>query len=86
MERIITPTQARADLDSLIKETNRDSKPVIIAGSDEEHSAVLVSKRDYDAWQETLALVMNGQLKDTLDRQSDDDVDLDTMMKGIDNE
>ncbi|GHP13372.1 hypothetical protein YK48G_07970 [Lentilactobacillus fungorum] len=86
MEKVINPTKARAELFALIKAANQDSKPVLIAGSDDEKSAVLMSKRDYDAWQETLELVMNGQLPDALKRQDDPDVDLDTMMRDIDHE
>lgn len=86
MEEIITPTKARTNLFSLIRHINRDSKPVIISGSDEDKSAVLISKRDYDAMQETMALLMNGQLQDAFDRQNDDDIDLDEMTQELDNE
>nr|WP_273933357.1 type II toxin-antitoxin system Phd/YefM family antitoxin [Lacticaseibacillus paracasei] len=81
-----TPTKARTNLFSLIRHINRDSKPVIISGSDEDKSAVLISKRDYDAMQETMALLMNGQLQDAFDRQNDDDIDLDEMTQELDNE
>ena len=86
MEEITTPTKARTNLFSLIRHINRDSKPVIIAGSEEDKSAVLISKRDYDAMQETMALLMNGQLQDAFDRENDDDVNLDDMMQDLDNE
>lgn len=86
MAEVTTPTKARANLFSLIKETNRDSKPVIIAGANEEKSAVLISKKDYDALQETMALVMNGQLQASIERESDEDVDLDEMIREIDDE
>ncbi|KRK87332.1 type II toxin-antitoxin system Phd/YefM family antitoxin [Lentilactobacillus sunkii] len=86
MEKIVNPTKARSELFALIKAANQDSKPVLIAGSDDEKSAVLMSKRDYDAWQETLELIMNGQLPDALKRQDDPDVDLDTMIRDIDHE
>lgn len=86
MEEITTPTKARANLFSLIHHINRDSKPVIISGSEEDKSAVLISKRDYDAMQETMALLMNGQLQDAFDRENDGEVDLDEMMQDLDNE
>lgn len=86
MEEITTPTKARANLYSLIRHINRDSKPVIISGADENKSAVLISKRDYDAMQETMALLMNGQLQDAFDRENDDDIDLDEMTQELDNE
>lgn len=84
MEKIINPTKARSELFALIKAVNQDSKPVLIAGSDDEKSAVLMSKRGYDAWQETLELVMNGQLPDALKRRNDPEVDLDAMIRHID--
>jgi prevent-host-death family protein len=86
MEEITTPTKARTNLFSLIRHINRDSKPVIISGADENKSAVLISKRDYDAMQETMALLMNGQLQDAFDRENDDDIDLDEMTQELDNE
>lgn len=86
MEEITTPTKARTNLYSLIRHINRDSKPVIISGADENKSAVLISKRDYDAMQETMALLMNGQLQDAIDRENDDDIDLDEMTQELDNE
>lgn len=45
MEKIINPTTARTNLFSLIKNANRDSQPVIIAGSNDSRSAVLIGKR-----------------------------------------
>ena len=85
MAQIISPTKARANLFKLIKNTNRDSKPVIISGANENKSAVMMSKRDYDAQQETMALILNGQLKDALARKNEKSVDLDQMIKEIQN-
>ena len=86
MEKIINPTTARTNLFSLIKNTNRDSRPVIIAGSNDSRSAVLIGKKDYDALQETMNLMMNGQIQATLSRKDDESVDLDEMIKEIDHE
>lgn len=86
MAKIITPTKARTNLFGLIKDANKDSKPIIIAGSSDEKSAVLISKKDYDAQQETMALLLNGQLTDAIARENDEDVDLDEMMKDLANE
>ncbi|AVI94945.1 putative Antitoxin of toxin-antitoxin stability system [Oenococcus oeni] len=86
METVITPSKARANLFSLIKDTNRDSKPVLIAGTDDDRSAVLIGKKNYDALQETMALIMNGQLQDAKNRENDESVDLDDMIHNIDNE
>ncbi|WEV40371.1 type II toxin-antitoxin system prevent-host-death family antitoxin [Lactobacillus sp. ESL0684] len=86
MADIVTPTKARSNLYGLINEANRDAKPVIIAGATDEKSAVLISKREYDELQETLALVANGQLQDAIKRDDEDDeaVDLDEMIAEID--
>jgi prevent-host-death family protein len=86
MEKIINPTTARANLFSLIKNANRDSQPVIIAGANDSRSAVLLGKKDYDALQETMNLMMNGQIQATLSRKDDESVDLDEMIKEIDHE
>lgn len=86
MEKIINPTTARANLFSLIKNANRDSQPVIIAGANDSRSAVLLGKKDYDALQETMNLMMNGQIQATLSRKNDKSVDLDEMIKEIDHE
>lgn len=86
MEKIINPTTARTNLFSLIKNANRDSQPVIIAGSNDSCSAVLIGKKDYDALQETMNLMMNGQIQATLSRKDDESVDLDEMIKEVDHE
>ncbi|NKY91076.1 type II toxin-antitoxin system Phd/YefM family antitoxin [Weissella thailandensis] len=83
---MITPTKARTNLFSLIKETNRDSAPIFISGADTSKSAVLIGKKDYDALQETLALFMNGQMPTAFSREEDESIDLDTMIAEIDNE
>lgn len=86
MEKIINPTTARKNLFTLIGNANRDSQPIIIAGTSADRSAVLIGKKDYDALQETMSLIMNGQIQATLSRQDDKSVDLDEMIKEIDNE
>jgi prevent-host-death family protein len=86
MAEITTPTNARANLFKLIQSTNRNATPIIIAGSDDSKSAVLMSKRDYDAQQETMALLLNGQIQDALNREGEKAVDLDEMIKELDNE
>ncbi len=86
MEKVVSPTKAQANLFALIKEVNRDSKPILIASTKEEESAVLISKRAYDAIQETMALALNGELKDTLSRRKGESVDLAELMREIDNE
>ncbi|WP_125571022.1 type II toxin-antitoxin system Phd/YefM family antitoxin [Lacticaseibacillus songhuajiangensis] len=86
MTEITTPTNARANLFKLIQSTNRNATPIIIAGADDSKSAVLMSKRDYDAQQETMALLLNGQIQDALNREGEEAVDLDEMIRELDNE
>ncbi|MFT8606642.1 MAG: type II toxin-antitoxin system prevent-host-death family antitoxin [Liquorilactobacillus ghanensis] len=86
MGKIVNPTKARTNLFSLIKNANRDSTPVIIVGADESRSAVLIGKRDYDVLQETMKLIMNDQIQAALSRKDDESMDLDEMMKEIDEE
>ncbi|WP_372487095.1 hypothetical protein [Lactiplantibacillus plantarum] len=57
-----------------------------MAGSNDSRSAVLIGKKDYDALQETMNLMMNGQIQATLSRKDDESVDLDEMIKEIDHE
>jgi antitoxin YefM len=51
---IITASQARQQLFPLIERINEDHAPVHITSR--KGNAVLVSERDWDAWQETLYL------------------------------
>ena len=60
MDNIITPTNARKNLYNLIKKVNLDHTPVTISSSKKEEDAVLISKSDWDAIQETMYLENNG--------------------------
>ena len=79
----IQPTVARNNLYKIIEEVNQDSQPVCIQGSTDSQSAVLVSKKYYDALQETLALMENGQLAASIEREDDEYVDIDSMIRQI---
>ncbi len=88
MQDIYTPTKARQNLYSILKDVNANSRPVIItrANGDESSSAVLVSKKDWDAQQETMALLANGQLQFALAHEHDETEDIDDMIASIDYE
>ncbi|WP_317695369.1 type II toxin-antitoxin system Phd/YefM family antitoxin [Xylocopilactobacillus apis] len=86
MEKILTPTAARKNLYKIISNVNRDSKPVIIQGTDKSKSAVLIAKKDYDSLQETMKLILNGQIRDAKNRENDESVDLDQMIQDLENE
>ena len=80
----IQSSVAHNNLDKIIEEVNQDSQPVCIQGATDNQSAVLVSKKYYDALQETLALIENGQLAASIERQDDEYVDIYSMIREID--
>ncbi|MCI2170860.1 type II toxin-antitoxin system prevent-host-death family antitoxin [Schleiferilactobacillus perolens] len=84
MVKSMTPKEAQSELFTLIKNFNRDSQPVVIVGSNQSDSAVLMSKADYDAQQETMALLLNGQIQAAFERQNEESVNLADMMREID--
>ncbi|KRM94123.1 type II toxin-antitoxin system Phd/YefM family antitoxin [Loigolactobacillus rennini] len=88
MPDIYTPTKARQNLYHLLKEVNANSRPVFItkANGDESTAGVLLSKRDWEAQQETMALLANGQLQFALAHENDDAVDVDDLQKSVDKE
>ncbi|KRO09826.1 hypothetical protein IV59_GL000294 [Paucilactobacillus hokkaidonensis] len=72
-----------------MKDVNSNSKTVIItkANGDDSESAVVIGKKDWEAYQETMALLANGQLQFAMAHENDkDDVDIDDMMAEIDTE
>ena len=72
MDNIITPTNARKNLYNLIKKVNLDHTPVTISSSKKEEDAVLISKIDWDAIQETMYLENNGVGDVVRQREKDD--------------
>ena len=72
MDNIITPTNARKNLYNLIKKVNLDHTPVTISSSKKEEDAVLISKSDWDAIQETMYLENNGVGDVVRQREKDD--------------
>ncbi len=57
---IVNPSQARKIFYQLLKDVNETHEPVYISGKKEESEAVMVSKKDWDAIQETLYLQSSG--------------------------
>ena len=72
MDNIITPTNARKNLYNLIKKVNLDHTPVTISSTKKEEDAVLISKSDWDAIQETMYLENNGVGDVVRQREKDD--------------
>lgn len=85
---IYTPTSFRKNLFSILKDVNQDSKQVTItkANGDDSESAVVMSKRDWEAYQETMELLANGELQFAMAHEDDETVDIDDMMADIDRE
>ena len=70
---IYTPTGARRNLFNLIKQVNKEHIPINIESTkDEAESAVLISKSDWDAIQETLYLESKGVGEVVRKREKDD--------------
>lgn len=75
--KTITPTSARKDLYSLIKDVVSTSEPVeIINIKQENESVVMVSKADWDAIQETLYLQQVGVIDQIKKYKNEESVDL----------
>ncbi|WP_373894692.1 type II toxin-antitoxin system Phd/YefM family antitoxin [Virgibacillus natechei] len=77
------PTNARQNLYQLIKQVNDDNTPIEITSAKNDDGAVLVSKKDWNAIQETLYLQSVGvldRIKHFKDEETEDlgDIDWDT--------
>jgi len=62
----ISANRARASLEHLIERATESHKPITIIGK--RSNAVLVSEEDWSAIQETLYLIANSEVRDTLFR------------------
>lgn len=68
-----TPTSARKNLFNIIKQVNRNHTPVHIESTkSNDEDAVLISKKDWEAIQETLYLESNGVGQVVRQREKDD--------------
>lgn len=84
---IYNPTNARKNLFSILKKVNKDHTPIMIeSNKDNDESAILVSKKDWNSLQETLYLAQNGVAKVVQEREKDnsgftdiDDIDWDKL-------
>lgn len=84
---IYNPTNARKNLFSILKKVNKDHTPITIeSNKDNDESAILVSKKDWNSLQETLYLAQNGVAKVVQEREKDnsgftdiDDIDWDKL-------
>lgn len=78
MDNVVTPTQGRKDFFKIIKDVNKNKKPVIIKPTKvDEKGAVVIGEDDWNAIQETLFLVNQGVDKQVREREKDDEEDFD---------
>lgn len=72
----INPTNARQNLYQLIKQVNDENIPIEITSTKNDDSVVLVSKKDWNAIQETLYLQSAGVLDKIKQFESEETEDL----------
>ncbi|WP_139008769.1 type II toxin-antitoxin system Phd/YefM family antitoxin [Lactococcus lactis] len=72
MQNTYTPTNARKNFFSLLKQVATEKKPVTIQQKDPDLDAVIVNKKDWDSIQETLYLFTTGTLEKVVEREKDD--------------
>lgn len=86
VQTIYSPSAARQNFFSILKQVNSEHEPVIINNSNSpEKEAVVISKADYDAMQETMSLWQNGQLQDVFEREGESTMTLpETSEGGVD--
>ncbi|MGY3747189.1 type II toxin-antitoxin system Phd/YefM family antitoxin [Vagococcus salmoninarum] len=58
----------RQNLRSYMKKVNEDANTLIVTAKDVEDTVVVLSKRDYDAMQETLRVLSNNYVMDKIRR------------------
>lgn len=71
-------------LPDIMRRIETHDSPVIITSVSGESDAVLVSKKAYDAYLETIALIANGQLLDAMQREGEESVELDQVIQNLD--
>ena len=82
---IENPSQARKIFYQLLKDVNKTNEPVYISGKNDDSEAVIVSKKDWDAIQETLYLQSYGVTDIIHQREQEnefvalEDIDWDTL-------
>ena len=82
---IVNPSQARKIFYQLLKDVNKTNEPVYISGKNDDSEAVIVSKKDWDAIQETLYLQSYGVTDIIHQREQEnefvalEDIDCDTL-------
>lgn len=71
--KIVTPTILKKQTDALIEWVNDNCEPIMIetVNQDDSKSAVLISKKDWEALEETLYLIQTGTMVKVQEREQD---------------
>lgn len=64
----VTYSNFRQKLRTYLRQVNEDAEPLIVTTKEPENTVVVVSKRDYDAMQETLRVLSNNYVMDKIRR------------------
>lgn len=70
MDNAYSASKARENFFSILKQVNETHEPVTVSGNSSEKEAVIISLKDFNAMQETMALIQNSQLIDALNREN----------------
>lgn len=65
---IISQSQARKNLFSIAKRVNKDHVPIVAASKDSINDIVIISRKDFDALQETLHIYGIPGMKEKIDK------------------
>ncbi len=65
---VVSYSNFRQNLKSYMKQVNEDADTLIVTSKDIEDTVVVLSKRDYDAMQETLRVLSNNYVMDKIRR------------------
>jgi len=72
MTPVYTPSKARANLFSIIKQVNRDQSKVLVSPADGSAGVVIISEDEWRSIEETLYLEATGTLDKVRQREVDD--------------
>lgn len=75
--KIVTPTILKKQTDALIEWVNDNCELIMIetVNQDDSKSAVLISKKDWEAIEETLYLIQTGTMVKVQEREQDTNID-----------
>lgn len=72
MAKTVNPTTARKNFYQILKDVNQDQSEVEIISENKDNNAVIISRSNWEAIQETLYLQDKGVLDKVYERMNDD--------------